>query len=141
METAPRRVSMGRTIFHDPTRKRMLLVGGGALDACTKGKAPEFRELYGFDPRTETVRRLADAPRALYASHLAFDSRRQLFFEVADFNKKEQPSGMFAYDPKEDCWHEIKPANGIPPHHVVFPGVRSASAALPDVEAAQGGPE
>jgi hypothetical protein len=115
-QSPPRRVSMGRTIFYDPTRKCMFVVGGGALDAWMKGKAPEFRELYAFDPRTETIRRLADAPTALYASHLALDSRRQLFFAVADFNKREQPSGMFAYDPKGDFWHEIQPANGIPPH-------------------------
>jgi hypothetical protein len=55
--------SMGRTIFYDPSEKRMLVVGGGALDAWMKGEAREFRELYAFDPRTETVRRLADAPR------------------------------------------------------------------------------
>ena len=23
---------------------------------------------------------------------------------------------MFCYDPKKDAWHEIKPANPIPPH-------------------------
>jgi hypothetical protein len=33
----------------------MLLVGGGRLDAWQKGKAPEFRELYGFDPKGEEV--------------------------------------------------------------------------------------
>jgi hypothetical protein len=115
-ESPPPHGSMGRTIFYDPSEKRMLLAGGGALDAWTKGKAPEFRELYAFDPRTETVRRLADAPTALYASHLAYDSKRQLFVTVADFNKKEQPSGTFAYDPKLDAWHEIRPTNAIPSH-------------------------
>jgi hypothetical protein len=112
--------SMGRTIFYDPSGKRTLVVGGGALDAWTKGEAPEFRELYAFDPKTETVRRLADAPTALYASHLAYDSKHRLFFAVADFNKKEQPSGMFAYDPRKDAWQEIKPANAIPSHNGWF---------------------
>jgi hypothetical protein len=44
------------------------LASGGALDGWTKGKAPEYRELYAVDPKTETVTRLADAPTALYAS-------------------------------------------------------------------------
>ena len=108
--------SMGRTIFYDPTNKRMLIAGGGRLDAWTKGKAPEFHELYAFDTRTEKVTRLADAPTTLYSSHLAFDSKRKLFLIVAVFNKQEQRSGMFAYDPLKDAWHEIKPANPIPPH-------------------------
>src|SRR5262249_37998306 len=113
-QSPPPHGSMGRTIFHDPPRKRMLILGGGQLDAWMKGKAPEFRELYAFDPRTEMVTRLADAPTALYASHLAYDSKRDLFVAVADFNKKEQPSGVFCYDPKKGAWHEIKPTNPIP---------------------------
>jgi hypothetical protein len=112
----PQRTSMGRTIFYDSVRKRMVLVGGGALDAWAKGKAPEFREVYAFDPKEETVKRLADAPTALYSSHLAHDTKRDLFFAVAVFNKNEQQSGMFVYDPKADAWSEIKPANPIPPH-------------------------
>jgi hypothetical protein len=112
--------SMGRTIFYDPSQKRMVVAGGGALDAWTKGPAPEFRELYAFDPRAETVTRLADAPTALYASHLAYDAKHQVFVAVADFNKHEQPSGMFAYAPQTDAWREIKPANGIPPHQGWF---------------------
>jgi len=35
----------------------MILAGGGALDAWTKGKGPEFREVYVFDPKAETVTR------------------------------------------------------------------------------------
>ena len=112
----PRRTAMGRTVFYDAVRKRMVLAGGGQLDAWQKGKAPEFREVYAFDPKEETVKRLADAPTALYSSHLAHDTRRDLFFAVAVFNKGEQPSGMFAYDPKKDAWGEVKPANAIPPH-------------------------
>jgi hypothetical protein len=119
-ESPPQHPSMGRTIFYDPGSKRMLLAGGGVLDAWMKGEAPEFRELYGFDPKTEKVTRLAKAPTALYASHLAYDSKRRLFFTVADFNKKEQPSGVFAYDPKADAWQEIKPAKGIPSHQGWF---------------------
>ena len=108
--------AIGRTIFLDAPRKRMLIAGGGALDAWQKGKAPEFREVFAFDPKEETVRRLANAPTALYSSHLAHDAKHDLFFAVAVFNKNEQPSGMFAYDPKKDAWAEVKPANDIPPH-------------------------
>jgi hypothetical protein len=110
------RTAMGRTAFHDPTSQRVLLAGGGALDAWKKGKATECRELYAFDPKDESVVRLADAPTALYSTHLAFDSKRNLFFTVAVFEKGEQPSGMFAYDPKKDEWKEVKPRNPIPPH-------------------------
>jgi hypothetical protein len=119
-QSPPKHGSMGRTIFYDPTSKRMLVLGGGALDAWMKGKAPEFRELYAFDPRTEKVTRLADAPTALYASHLAFDSKRKLFVAVAVFNKREQPSGMFCYDPGKDVWRTIKPANAVPAHRGWF---------------------
>jgi len=119
-QSPPQHGSMGRTIFHDPARKRMLILGGGTLDAWAKGPAPEFREFYAFDAKTELVQRLADGPTAFYASHLAYDSKRDLFLAVADFNKKEQPSGMFCYDPKKDAWHEIKPANAIPPHNGWF---------------------
>ncbi|MBI2804788.1 MAG: methyltransferase domain-containing protein [Planctomycetes bacterium] len=112
----PPRTRFGRTVCYDPVNKRMLLAGGGRLDAWQKGEAREFRELYAFDPKTETVERLADAPTALYESQLAFDSRRQTFLTVAVFNKQEQPSGMFSYDPKKDLWKEIKPASRIPPH-------------------------
>jgi hypothetical protein len=119
-QSPPPRTAFGRTICYDPTKKRMLLMGGGRLDAWMKGKAPEFRELYAFDPRTEEVRKLADCPTALYASHLAYDSKRQLFVVAAVFNKKEQPSGMFCYDPSKDAWHEIEPANSIPPHRGWF---------------------
>ena len=112
----PERTSMGRTIFYDAPRKRMIVAGGGRLDAWEKGKAPEFREVYAFDPKEETVKRLADAPTALYTAHLAHDTKRDLWFAVAVFNKNEQPSGMFAYDPKKDAWSEVKVAGAIPPH-------------------------
>jgi hypothetical protein len=112
----PPRTSMGRTIFYDSVRKRMIIAGGGALDAWAKGKALEFREVYAFDPKEETVKRLADAPTALYSSHLAHDTHLDLFFAAAVFNKNEQPSGMFAYDPRKDAWSEVKTANAIPPH-------------------------
>jgi hypothetical protein len=115
-QSPPPRTAFGRTVCYDPTRKRMLLLGGGRLDAWQKGKALEFRELYAFDPRTETVERLADGPTAFYEAQLAFDWKRAVFVTVAVFNKKEQPSGMFAYDPGKNAWHEIRPANAIPPH-------------------------
>lgn len=116
----PQYSSMGQTIVYDPTRKRMLILGGGRLDGWKRGKADEHRELYAFDPKTEEVRKLASGPTAFYESHLAFDSKRDLFVTVAVFDKKEQPSGMFAYDPRKDSWHEIKPANAIPPHNNWF---------------------
>ena len=76
--------------------------------------------MFAFDPQTETIERLADAPTALYSSHLAYDSKRELFFAVAMFNKGEQRSGMFAYDPQKDAWHEIKAIGDIPPHKSWF---------------------
>jgi hypothetical protein len=66
------------------------------------------------------VRGLADAPTTFYSQHLAHDTKRDLFFAVAVFNKGEQKSGMFAYDPKKDKWREIHPANAIPPHRGWF---------------------
>jgi hypothetical protein len=112
----PERTAFGRTICYDPTTKRMLLLGGGRLDAWQKGAAPEFRELYAFDPKEETVERLADGPTAFYEAQLAYDARHEVFVTVAVFNKKEQPSGMFGYDPKRDVWYAIQPGNAIPPH-------------------------
>jgi hypothetical protein len=116
----PRRTAFGQAICYDPSKQRMLIVGGGPLDGWKKGKAAEFREVYAFDPRTETVQRLADGPTAFYAQHLAYDKKRELFVAVAVFDKKEQPSGMFAYDPKKDAWREIQPKNSIPPHNGWF---------------------
>src|SRR5262249_41312469 len=116
----PARPAMGETIFYDPSHKRMLIAGAGALDAWKKGKAPEFRELYAFDPKTEEVKRLADAPTAMYESHLAYDSKHDLFVMVAVFKDKEQPSGMFCYDPRKDAGHEIRPENATPPHNNWF---------------------
>jgi hypothetical protein len=116
----PPRTGMGQTIFYDPSQKRMLIAGGGPLDAWKKGKAPEFRELYAFDPKSEEVKKLADCPTALYESHLAYDSKHEVFVTVAVFKDKEQPSGMFCYDPKKDAWSEIKPENPIPPHNNWF---------------------
>ena len=115
-ESPKLRTTFGRTVCYDPMTKRMLLIGGGRLDAWQKGDAPEFRELYTFEPKTESIERLADGPTAFYEAQLAYDSKRELFVTVAVFNKKEQPSGMFAYDPKKNAWHEIKSANAIPPH-------------------------
>src|SRR5262245_36468651 len=100
-QSPPPRTAFGRTVCYDPTRKRMLLLGGGRLDGWQKGKALEFRELYAFDRRAETVERLADGPTAFYEAQLAYDPRREVFVTVAVFNKKEQPSGMFGYDPRK----------------------------------------
>jgi hypothetical protein len=119
-QSPPPRSASGQTLFYDPTHRRMLLAGGGPLDGWQKGKATEFRELYAFDPKTEAVHRLADCPTAFYSTHMAYDSKRKLFLSVVVFNKREQPSGMFAYDPQKDAWHEVKPANSIPPHNSWF---------------------
>jgi hypothetical protein len=119
-QSPPPRPCMGQTLFYDPPRKRLLILGGGQLDGWQKGKADEFRELYAFDPKEETVERLADGPTAFYESHLAYDPKHELFFAVAVFDKGEQPSGMFCYDPKKDAWREVKPANAIPPHRNWF---------------------
>ena len=58
-------------------------------------------------PRTVRIRsedrggpKLADCPTALYACHLAYDAKHEMFVTVAVFKDKEQPSGMYAYDPK-----------------------------------------
>jgi hypothetical protein len=113
----PSRNSMGQTIFYDPSRKRMLLVGGGTLDAWMKGPSEKsFQELYSFDPQTEEIERLADCPTSLYTAHLAYDAKHKLFFTVAVFNKKENPSGMYAYDPQKNAWQEINVNGDIPPH-------------------------
>jgi len=119
-QSPPRRTAFGQTIFYDPSQRRMLLVGGGPLDGWQRGKASEFRELYAFDPKTETVQRLADGPTAFYASHLAYDRRNAVFVAVAVFNKNEQPSGIFAYDSKKNAWQPIKSENPIPPHNNWF---------------------
>jgi hypothetical protein len=66
------------------------------------------------------VYKLAAAPTAFYEAHLAYDQKNKVFVTVAVFDKKEQPSGMFAYDPQKDAWHEIKPKNAIPPHNNWF---------------------
>jgi hypothetical protein len=105
---------MGQTAFDDAPRRRVLLAGGGPLDAW-RTRPESFRRLYAFDPRTETVRRLADCPTVLYSAHLAHDTRRDLFFTAAVFKNGEQPSGLFAYDPKRDAWQLVRPAGSLPP--------------------------
>jgi hypothetical protein len=51
---------------------------------------------------------------------MAYDSKRRLFVAVVVFNGREQPSGMFAYDPGKNAWHKIMPRNPIPPHNSWF---------------------
>lgn len=109
------RVHMGMTVFHDPPRKRMLLAGGGDYDKW-KTKAGGFNTLYAFDPRTETVTRLADGPTALCRGALAHDPGRDLFYTVAMFKGEgiEQPSGLFAYDPQKDAWRQVGASDRVP---------------------------
>jgi hypothetical protein len=116
----PKRTAFGQNICYDPTKRRMLIAGGGPLDGWKKGKAREFRELYAFDPKTEKIKRLADCPTALYATHLAHDRKNKVFLTVAVFDKREQPSGIFCYDPQKDAWHKVKSKNPIPPHNNWF---------------------
>ena len=111
----PTRGAAGGTIVYDPTHKRMIIAGGGQLEGqFNQAKKAGFREVFAFDPKNETVEKLADCPTALYESHLAFDSKRELFFTAAVYSKEEQPSGIFAYDPKKDTWSEIKSENKVP---------------------------
>jgi hypothetical protein len=109
------RYHMGMTVFYDAPRKRLLLAGGGNYDRW-QTKAGGFNTLYAFDPATEKVTRLADCPTALCRGALAHDTRRDLFFVAVTLKGKgvEQPSGLFAYDPKGDAWREIKSANPVP---------------------------
>jgi hypothetical protein len=109
------RYHMGMTVFHDPSRKRMLLAGGGMYDKWHT-KAGGFNTLYAFDPVTERISRLGDCPTAMCRGALAYDSRRDLFFLAVSLKgtKVEQPSGVFAYDPKMDEWKEVKASNPVP---------------------------
>ena len=109
------RYHMGMTVFYDAPRKRMLLAGGGNYDKW-QTKAGGFNTLYAFDPMTEKLTRLADCPTAMCRGALAHDTRRDLFFVAVALTGKgvEQPSGLFAYDPKQNAWHEVKSANAVP---------------------------
>jgi hypothetical protein len=109
------RTHMGMTVFFDPPRRRMLLAGGGDYDQW-KTKAGGFNSLYAFDPKAETLTRLADGPTALCRGALARDPERDVYYTVAMFKGEgiEQPSGLFAYDPAKDAWSRAAPAAGIP---------------------------
>jgi hypothetical protein len=106
---------MGMTVFYDPPRQRMLLVGGGTYNKW-QTKAGGFNTCYAFDPRAETVTKLADCPTALCRGALAYDRKRDRFLTAVALKGKgvEQPSGMFAYEPKSDTWHSIEPTNPMP---------------------------
>ncbi len=110
----PARTAFGESLFYDPTTKRVLILGGGPLDAWQKGRADEFRELYAFDPKEETVRKLAEAPTAFYEANLAYDSKRELFVAATAFDKGQQPSGVWSYDPRKDAWQEVRSVNPPP---------------------------
>lgn len=106
---------MGMTVFHDPPRQRMLLVVGGAYGKF-QTKAGGFNTCYAFDPRTETVTRLADCPTALCRAGLAYDRKRDRFLTAVAFSGKdiEQLSGVFAYDPRMDAWQALPSGNALP---------------------------
>ena len=106
---------MGMTVFFDPPCQRILLAGGGTYGKW-QTKAGGFNSLYAFDPKNETVSKLADCPTALCRAGLAYDSKRDLFIVAVRLKGEgvEQPSGMFAYNPKKDVWQEIKPVNAVP---------------------------
>jgi hypothetical protein len=105
---------MGMTVFHDAPRQRML-PGGGTTDRF-QTKAGGFNRPYAFDPKTEKVSRLADCPTALCRAGLAHDSKRDRFLVAVRLEGKgiEQPSGVFAYDPKKDEWSEVHSCNALP---------------------------
>jgi len=109
------RYHMGMTVFHDAPRKRMLLAGGGNYNKW-QTRAGGFNTLYAFDPASEKVTRLADCPTAMCRAALAHDTRHDLFILAVSLQGKdiEQPTGMFAYNPKKDAWHEIKSTNPMP---------------------------
>jgi hypothetical protein len=109
------RFHMGMTVFHDAPRKRMLLAGGGTYDKW-QTKAGGFNTLYAFDPVKETVTRLADCPTALCRGALAHDTQRDRFLTAVVLQGKgiEQPSGLFAYDPRKDTWSQIKTESPVP---------------------------
>jgi hypothetical protein len=115
-QSPPTRGAAGQTIVYDPTRRRMLIAGGGRLEGQrNEAISPALRELFSFDPLSESVERLADCPTALYEAHLAYDSNHERFVTAAIFEHGDQPSGVFAYDPKPNAWHEIKSINPVPP--------------------------
>lgn len=115
-QSPPLRSAAGAEIVYDPTQKRILILGGGMLEGqFNQAKSKALREFYAFDPKTETVKRLADCPTALYEGHLAYDSKHELFVTAATYEKGDQPSGIFAFDPKKDTWQKIESANPIPP--------------------------
>lgn len=106
---------MGMTVFHDPPRRRMLLVGGGAYGKW-QTRAGGFNTCYAFDPKAETVTRLADCPTALCRAALAYDSKNDRFDTAVSLSGKdvEQPTGTFAYDPKTDTWQALRSTNPVP---------------------------
>jgi hypothetical protein len=114
-QSLPRRGAAGATVFYDPTQRRMLIAGGGALEGpFNQARSAVFRELYAFDPKTETVKKLADCPIPLYEAHLAFDTKNKLFFTAASFWKGDHPSGVYVYDPAKDAWKAVKSKNPVP---------------------------
>jgi hypothetical protein len=109
------REHMGMTVFYDPPRRRFLLVGGGSYDRMDNKEAG-FNAVYAFDPGTEELARLGDSPIPHCRGALAYDSKRDLFFSVVNFESKSgaQPAGVFRYDPKSDAWGEVRGENAIP---------------------------
>jgi hypothetical protein len=114
-QSPPRRSAAGATIVYDPTQRRMLIAGGGPLEGpFNQARSAVFRVVYAFDPRTETIKKLAGCPIPLYEGHLAFDTKNQLFFTAANFWKADHPTGIFAYDPSKDAWKAVR-SNNPPP--------------------------
>jgi len=121
---------MGQTVAYDPLRKRMILAGGPTSDLSAPAPANGRNEtagmkIYAFDPKTETVTKLADCSTPLYEMALTYDAKHDLFF-VANYMKEGEsfPSGLFAYDPKKDAWSEAKTANRPPDAKSWFGWVR-----------------
>jgi hypothetical protein len=105
---------MGVTVTYDAPRKRMLIAGGGGWNKSAK-KGNGFEMLYAFDPKEETLKRLADCPTAMNRTSLAQDTKRDRFFLAIKMPEgSENPSGVFGYDPAADKWTEVKATNELP---------------------------
>jgi hypothetical protein len=106
----------GQALCDDPLRKRMLVIGGtrniASLDANEKGT--HASSLFAFDPQTETIAKLADAPAPLYMAHMAHDAKRDIFITAPFKNSGEPSAGVLVYDPNADAWSQVVTRNPTP---------------------------
>jgi hypothetical protein len=109
---------MGQSVFYDPPRKRVLIMGGPITDVSVKPvenrKETAGYQLSAFDPRTETITKLADSPTIQFEGHLAYHPKLDVFLMANVAATDTKPGGTFFYDPKKDTWQQIKTTNPIP---------------------------